>query len=107
MENYTHVLISLGLILLGWLIAEVSSSMTGKEKGTKVIVNIIGIIITQRDVRRLLLGILLGGMFLLLGEDLPTYIDANSNHKLTYVLIGYVPTLFLKILDKAKKNTIK
>lgn len=102
MENLIYISTSIAIILLGFLIAEIQNTYLGKqEKGTKKMFSFIGIIFTQKDIQRLLLALFIGIAFIAMREEIVNFIGEKIDTKITYFIIGYIPSTIM-ILVKGK-----
>ncbi len=107
METILQILTVLGLVLLGFLIAEFQNAFVGKqEKGGTIYFSFIGVTFTQKDAQRLFLAIFLaiGLMFLL-----PILIKLTGfeiNGHVVYIITGYAPSTVMFFIKKKIKQKI-
>ena len=102
METLIYISISIAIILLGFLIAEIQNTYLGKqEKGTKKMFSFIGIIFTQKDMQRLLLALFIGIAFIVMKEEIITSTTNKLDSKFTFFVIGYIPSTIM-ILVKGR-----
>lgn len=101
------IFITLGLIILGFLIAEFQNAFLGKqEKISRTYFTIIGVSFTEKDFQRLLFAITLGiGLMFLLPKIIElTGLDLNGY--IVYIITGYSPsTVMLFVKKKVKQKS--
>ena len=104
MEIFLNILAVLGLVILGFLIAEFQNAFLGKqEKGGILYFSFIGVTFTQKDLQRLLFATFLaiGIMFLL-----PLLIKLTGfeiNGYIVYIITGYSPSVVMFYVQKKIK----
>lgn len=102
MENLIYIAVSIAMILIGFLVAEIQNTYLGKqEKGSKKVFSFIGIIFTQKDVQRLLLALFVGIAFMAMKDEVLELIGKNIDKKFTFFVIGYIPSTIM-ILVKGR-----
>ncbi len=105
MELFLEVLSVLGLVILGFSIAEFQNAFLGKQiKGGIEYFSFIGVTFTQKDAQRLILATLvaIGIMFIL-----PFLIEMtgfNINGYIVYVVTGYSPSIVMFYIQKKIKE---
>ncbi|MEK0369724.1 MAG: hypothetical protein QQN55_01015 [Nitrosopumilus sp.] len=100
-----ETLIAIGLIILGFLIAEFQNAYIGKqEELTKIYFSFIGVTVTQKDIQRLFFAIGLGiGMMFLLPVIIK-YTGYEIDGKLIYIIVGYSPSSIMMLIKKKLKS---
>ncbi|MEK0371095.1 MAG: hypothetical protein QQN55_08075 [Nitrosopumilus sp.] len=109
MELFLLVLSVLGLVCIGFLIAEFQNAYLGKqEKGSKQYFSFIGVIITQKDIQRLLFAIFLSIGIMVALPQLIQFTGYDINAYIVYLITGYAPsTVMFFIKKKVKGKTEK
>ena len=113
MELFLEILAVLGLVVLGFLIAEFQNAFLGKqEKGGIIYFSFIGVTFTQKDAQRLFLAIAAGigimATFPSLFElTLFKMYDFQIKGLAVYLITGYAPSIVMfyakrKLEDKFK-----
>lgn len=100
------ILLSIGLIFLGFLVAEFQNAYLGKqEKETKVIFGFLGITFTQKDFQRLFFSMSLGIALMFLLPYFRELTGVNFDGRIAALVTGYSPsTVMLLIKKRLKKN---
>jgi hypothetical protein len=97
----------LGLIILGFLIAEFQNAYLGKqEKISKKYFSLIGVSFTQKDFQRLLFAISLGTGLLFFLPAIIEFTGFDFNVNLIYIITGYSPSVVMLFVEKKIKNKI-
>ena len=105
MELFLQILSVLGLVILGFLIAEFQNAFLGKqEKGGIIYFSFIGVTFTQKDLQRLILAVLIaiGIMFLL--PFLIQLTGFNISGHIVYIITGYSPSIVMFYIQKKIKE---
>ena len=107
METIISILITLGLIILGFLIAEFQNAFLGKqEKISRTYFTIIGVSFTEKDFQRLLFAISLGIALMFLLPWIIEMTGVDLNGYIVYIITGYSPsTVMLFMKKKVKQKT--
>lgn len=113
MELFLDVLLVLGLIILGWCLAEVYKSFSGRSENITVnnprYFSFIGIIITQKDAQKLFLSLILGFIAFMILLDFETTkeiefykfkLDGDILKNILYVFIGIAPSTVMALIKK-------
>jgi hypothetical protein len=102
METIISVLVIIGFIVLGFLIAEFQNAHLGKEvkDGSKLYFTLIGVEFTQRDFQRLIFAILLGMGTMQLLPLVKDMIPPELNLNIIYMIIGYSPSTIMVLIKK-------
>ena len=96
-----EIVISIGLVILGFAIAETRNTLIGEaERGTKKIFSLIGILVTQKDIQRLVLAFLLGIAFMILSKGKLEDTWLNGLNREIYFFIGLFPSTVLHYFEK-------
>lgn len=106
------ILALIGLVLLGFIIAEFQNAYLGKqEKGGIIYLNVIGITITQKDIHRLLFALSMGfgAMFLmpLVIQLILKFTSYETNGNFIYLAIGYAPSIIMFYINRKVKEKSK
>ena len=98
--------IAVGLILLGFLIAEFQNAYLGKqEKESKTYFSFIGVTITQKDIQRLFFAVSLGIGVMFLLPIIIKYTGYEIEGKFIYIVVGYSPsTIMILIKNRMSKK---
>lgn len=102
-----QILTMVGLVILGFLIAEFQNEYLGKqEKISKTYFSLVGVTFTQKDLQRLLFAISLGAGLLFLLPEIILLTGFNLNENLVYIITGYSPSVVMLFVEKKIKNKI-
>lgn len=110
MELFLLVLSVLGLVILGFVIAELQNAILEKQvKGGVEYFSWIGVTFTQKDAQRFILAIVIGICIVLIFPNLyeSTLFEIKGypiKGSLIYTIIGYAPVLFLNYIQKKVKE---
>ena len=109
MEIALSILAVLGLIILGFLIAEFQNAYLGKQiKGaSKLYFSFIGVEFTQRDIQRLLFAVFLGIGIMFLLPKINEIFNYDLDGNIIYIIIGYSPSTVMLFVKKKIQNKVK
>ncbi len=107
MEIFLEILAVLGLVLLGFLIAEMQNAYLGKQNKDGIIYfSVIGVTFTQKDAQRLVLAILMGVGVMFLLPVVSTFIKVEINGYIAYIITGYSPSVVMFFIQKKIKAKV-
>jgi hypothetical protein len=105
METIIEVIMIIGFILLGFLVAEFQNAHLGKEvkDGSKLYFTFVGVEFTQKDFQRFIFAVLLGVGMMSLLPLVKDMIPFEFSNDIIYMIVGYSPSTIM-ILIKKKIN---
>ena len=109
MEIAVSILAVLGLIILGFLIAEFQNAHLGKQlkDTTKLYFTFVGVEFTQKDIQRLLFAVFLGIGFMFIIPKIKEIFNYDLDGNIIYIIIGYSPSTVMLFVKKKIQSKVK
>ena len=103
METLLAVLTMIGIIILGFVIAELVAAHFNKQvrDTSKIFFSKLGIIITQKDFIRFLLSLGLGFAVMIFENDITKLTSYDIPYRIIYLIVGISPTTFISTFSES------